>query len=87
MNTSHEWKFGLSECANVMNRKNRCISSRYHLTDQQLAELEFEHRHTTDKRYAGRVKAVYLLGKGWSATRIAQALLIERETVRNHFKR
>ncbi|SFI25021.1 hypothetical protein [Nitrosomonas sp. Nm34] len=46
-----------------MNRKNRCISSRYHLTDQEFAELEFEHRHTTDKRYVGRVKAVYLLEK------------------------
>ena len=70
-----------------MNRKNRCISSRYHLTDQELAELAFEHPHTTDKRYAGRIKAVYLSGKGWSATRIAQALLIERESVRNHFQR
>ena len=63
------------------------MSSRYHLTDQELAELEFEHRHTTDKRYADRVKAVYLSGKGWSVTRMAQALLIDRETVRNHFKR
>ncbi|SFI98960.1 hypothetical protein [Nitrosomonas sp. Nm34] len=63
------------------------MSSRYQLTDQELSELEFEHRHTTDKRYADRVKAVYLLGKGWSVTKIAQALLIYRETVRNHFQR
>jgi transposase len=63
------------------------MSSHYHLTDQELADLEFEHRHAFDKRYADRVKAVYLLGKGWSVTKIAQALLIDRETVRNHFKR
>jgi DNA-binding NarL/FixJ family response regulator len=63
------------------------MSSRYHLTDQELSELELEHRHTTDKRYADRVKAVYLLGKGWSVTRMAQALLINHKTVRNHFQR
>ncbi len=63
------------------------MSSRYHLTNQELDDLEFEHRHTTDKRYADRVKAVYLLGKGWPVTKIAEALLIDRETVRNHFKR
>ncbi|WP_211752274.1 hypothetical protein [Nitrosomonas communis] len=40
------------------------MSSCYRLTDQELAELEFEHCHTTDKRYADRVKAVYLLGRG-----------------------
>jgi DNA-binding transcriptional ArsR family regulator len=63
------------------------MSSHYHLTDKELADLEFEHRHAFDKRYADRVKAVYLLGKGWPVTKIAQALLIDRETVRNHFKR
>jgi transposase len=61
--------------------------SHYHPTDQELADLEFEHRHATGKLYADRVKAVYLLGKGCSVTKIAQALLIDRETVRNHFKR
>ncbi len=63
------------------------MSLRYHLTGQELADLELEHRHATDKRYADRVKAVYLSGKGWSVTKIAEALLIDRETVRNHFKR
>lgn len=41
------------------------MSSRYHLTEKELDELESEHRHTKDKRYADRVKAVYLLSKGW----------------------
>lgn len=39
------------------------MSSHYGLTDQELDDLDFEHRHATDKRYAGRVKVVYLLGK------------------------
>ena len=63
------------------------MSSRYHLSASELADLEFEHRHTSDKRYADRVKTVYLLGKGWSVTKIAEALMMDLETVRNHFKR
>ena len=63
------------------------MSTRYHLPDQELDDLELEHRHATDKRYADRVKAVYWLGKGGSVTQVAEALLIDRETVRNHFKR
>jgi hypothetical protein len=49
------------------------MSSRYHLSDKELEDLEFEHRHTADKRYADRVKTVYLLGKGWRVTKIAEA--------------
>jgi transposase len=63
------------------------MSPRYHLTASELEDLEFEHRHTSDKRFADRVKSVYLLGKGWSVTKIAEALMIDRETVRNYFKR
>jgi hypothetical protein len=32
------------------------MSSRYHLFDRELDDLEFEHRHTIDERYADRVK-------------------------------
>ena len=62
------------------------MSSGYHLTVQELDELEFEHRHIPDKRYADRIKT-YLLGKGWSVSKVAEALMIDRETVRNHYKR
>ena len=63
------------------------MSNRYHLTQQELSELEYEHRHTSDKRYADRIKGVYLLGSGWPVGRVAQALMIDRESVRNHHKR
>ena len=52
------------------------MSNRYHLTQQELGELKYEHRHTTDKRYADRIKGVYLLGSGWPVSRVAQALMI-----------
>jgi len=63
------------------------MSNRYHLPQQELDELEYEHRHTSDKRYADRIKAVYLLGSGWQVSQVAQALMIDRESVRNHHKR
>lgn len=60
------------------------MSNRSPLTPQELDELEYEHRHASDKRYADRLKAVYLLGSGWPVTQVAQALMIDRESVRNH---
>ncbi|WP_256325135.1 hypothetical protein [Nitrosomonas sp. Nm132] len=38
------------------------MSPRYQLTAQEIADLESAHRQTSDKRYADRLKAVYLLG-------------------------
>ncbi|MGH8549541.1 MAG: helix-turn-helix domain-containing protein [Methylococcales bacterium] len=63
------------------------MSKRYRLSQQELDELECEHRHTGDKRYADRLKVVYLLGMGWQVSQVAQALMIDRESVRNHYKR
>jgi len=63
------------------------MTSRYQLTREELDSLERAHRHAPDKRYADRIKTVYLLGKGWTVTKVAEALMIDRETVRNHYKR
>ena len=63
------------------------MTNRYYLSQQELDELEYEHRHTSDKRYADRLKAMYLLGSGWQVSQVAQALMIDRESVRNHHKR
>ncbi|SCZ86368.1 hypothetical protein NSMM_520038 [Nitrosomonas mobilis] len=38
-------------------------------------------------RYADRIKGVYLLGSGWPVGRVAQALMVDRESMRNHHKR
>ena len=63
------------------------MSSRYSLTAQEIANLEVAHRQAKDKRYADRLKTVYLLGKGWSVTQVAEALMMDRVTVRTHYKR
>lgn len=62
------------------------MSSSYHLTEQEFDDLEFEPPHASDKSYVDRVKAV-LMSKGWPVTKIAEALLIDQETICNHFKR
>ena len=41
------------------------------------------HRKQRDRRFADRLKAIVLLGTGWSVTQVAEALLIDDTTVRN----
>jgi transposase len=59
----------------------------YSLPAQELADLRAVHRRTRDKREADRIKAVVLLASGRTAEDVADALLIDPNTVRNHFKR
>ena len=59
----------------------------YSVPASELAELRAAHGATRDKREADRIKAVILLASGWRAEDIADALLIDANTVRNHFKR
>jgi transposase len=59
----------------------------YTLPLGKLAELREAHRATRDKREADRIKAVVLLATGWTAEQVAEALLIDPNTVRSHFKR
>lgn len=59
----------------------------YRLTTQELAELRAAHRAARNAREAYRLNAVILLGSGWSAAEVSAALLMDDDTVRNHFKR
>jgi transposase len=59
----------------------------YRLTNQELTELRAAHRAARNAREAYRLNAVILLGSGWSAAEVAAALLVDDDTVRNHFKR
>jgi transposase len=59
----------------------------YRLDKQELAELRAAHRAARNAREAYRLNAVILLGSGWSPSEVAAALLIDGDTVRNHFKR
>jgi transposase len=59
----------------------------YTLTSDELTKLRAAHRRTRDQREADRIKAVILLASGWRAEDIAEALLVDPNTVRTHFKR
>lgn len=59
----------------------------YRLSEQDLAELRAAHREVREIREAYRINAVILLGQGRSVKDIADALLMDPETVRNYFKR
>jgi transposase len=61
--------------------------SPYTLAKPELSKLRRLHRRTREKRHADRLKAVILLGSGWSAEQVAEALMVDPDTVRAHFKR
>jgi hypothetical protein len=61
--------------------------SDYRLPAGELIRLRAEHRQTREKRHADRLKAVILLGSGWAAEQVAEALLMDPDTVRSYFKR
>ncbi len=57
----------------------------YSLTNEQLAELKRHHKNCKRRIEADRVKAVYLLGKGWSIAEVCEALLLEDDAVRRYY--
>jgi len=60
--------------------------NKYILSDTELSNLREAHAELREKRDADRIKAVILLGSGWSATNVAEALLIDRNTVRSYYR-
>ena len=59
----------------------------YRLSDEQLTELRSAHREVREIREAYRINAVILLGQGRAVKDVADALLMDPETVRTYFKR
>ncbi len=57
------------------------------LTSEEISKLRIAHRTAKRKRDADRIKAIVLLCKGWTAVEVAEALLIDDETIRNYLKR
>jgi transposase len=60
--------------------------SKYPLPETELSDLREAHAELREKRDADRVKAIILLGSGWSATHVAEALLIDRNTIRTYYR-
>ena len=56
----------------------------FRLTVEEIRSLRVLHRRCRDRRLADRVKAVVLLGTGWTVTDTAEALLLEEDTVRSY---
>ena len=54
----------------------------FQLTTEQIASLKLLHRTLRDRKKADRVKAIVLLGSGWTVANVAEALLIDEKTVR-----
>ncbi len=59
------------------------VMSKKLLTAGQLSRLKLLHRATKDRRKADRIKAIILIGKGWSKADVAEALLINPKTILN----
>lgn len=59
----------------------------YALTQEELSELKREHKLCKRRIEADRVKAVYLLGKGWTVVEISEALLLEDDAIRRYYDR
>lgn len=59
----------------------------YRLSAEELAELRAAHRRMREIREAYRINAVILLGQGRSVKDVADALLLDPDTVRSYFKR
>jgi transposase len=59
----------------------------YRLNKQEIGELRAAHRAARDVRQAYRINAMILLGKGRTVADVADALLIDPDTVRDYFKR
>jgi transposase len=54
------------------------------LTESEKQTLKAKHKKERDKRVCDRIKAVLLHDKGWTYEQIAEALLLNDETVRLH---
>ena len=59
----------------------------YYLNERELAELRSAHRKVREIREAYRLNAVILLGQGRGVNDVADALLMDPDTVRSYFKR
>lgn len=59
----------------------------FNLTKQQIKKLRAEHRRLYNKKHAYRINAIILLGSNWTYEEVAEALLLDKTSVRNYFKR
>lgn len=56
------------------------------LTDSERVRLRTNHKYERDGRVRDRIKAVLLSDKGWTPQQIAEALMIDEDTVNRHIR-
>lgn len=56
------------------------------LTDSERVRLRTNHKYERDGRVRDRIKAVLLSDKGWTPQQIAEALMIDEDTVSRHLR-
>ena len=56
----------------------------FRLTTEEIRSLRGLHRRCKDRQLADRIKAVVLLGTGWTVVDTAEALLLDEDTVRSY---
>ena len=56
----------------------------FRLTTEEIRSLRGLHRRCKDRQWADRIKAVVLLGTGWTVIDTAEALLLDDDTVRSY---
>src|SRR5271163_2359308 len=59
----------------------------FELTAIERQKLKKAHRHAKEKWAADRLKAIYLLGIGWTLELTSEALMVDIETLRNWIDR
>jgi len=59
----------------------------FNLSQAEISSLKITHRTTKKRRQADRIKAIILLGTGWTIRQVSEVLLLDDETTRNYFKR
>jgi transposase len=68
-------------------KEKRATMEDFQLTAGQIVSLKVLHRTLRDRKKADRVKAVVLLGTGWTPQQVAEALLIDEKTVHTWFEK
>src|SRR5579872_4476111 len=56
----------------------------FELTSKKVKQLKLLHKKQRDRRAADRIKAIVLLGTGWTLTQVSEALLLDTETLRDY---
>lgn len=71
----------------VFKNLGKCVNNLFMkgiLTEIEREALKAQHREETNRRVADRIKAVLLSDKGWTYRQIAEALLIDEQTIGRH---